>query len=362
MVGDQSPSRVAILSAFCLPQTGGIQVLVDRIARGLSQQWGHTVSVLTRSWPGRPLEDCIHGIRVSRLPSLGKSPLALVPELWRALKSFQPEVLMCVEPRLRWSLPAAIVARMLDAPVVLVLAGTYSEKASPVSRWLAGAAARKVIGVSQYALRAYGYWPIRWRLIYNGVDAEASAPVPGYFERDEMVLAVARVNPRKNLEAVIRTARLLPQYQFVIAGDAEARQEYLASLRRLVSDLRVENVLLAGEVSDSRRDELYRRARVFFLPSLHEMFGIVFAEAMAAGLPIVATDCTAIPEVVTPDVGRLLAPTADPSDFAREVRQIAVDKECWASMSACARKRAARFDWSRSIQGYAEICAEVVRR
>jgi glycosyltransferase involved in cell wall biosynthesis len=90
------------------------------------------------------------------------------------------------------------------------------------------------------------------------------------------------------------------------------------------------------------------------------MFGIVFAEAMAAGLPIVSTTCTAIPEVVTPDAGKLLSLNARAHSFAQEIHRIASDQETWRSMSANAFRRAQRFRWERAIQGYAEVCAEVV--
>jgi len=353
--------RIVFLTASYLPEIGGIQILLDRVTQGLCKQWGHSVLVISRPWPGRPAQDRIHGIPVKRLPSLGKQPVTLGSELWHTLSLYKADMLIYVEPRLRWCLPALVIARVLRIPSALLLAGTYSETAHPISRWLAGFGTKKVIGVSGYALRRYKYWPTRWHLVYNGVDMDPSDPPPTYGTREKMVLTVARVNPRKNLEMVVRTAQLLTQYQFIIVGDTDARPDYFHTLQDLIGERQVKNVIFIGEVPDATRDRLYRQASLFFLPSKHEMFGIVFIEAMAAGLPIVATDCTAIPEVVTPEVGRLLPLNARPEAFAQEIRRLMSDRETWQSLSISAFQRAQGFRWERTIEGYADACAEILR-
>lgn len=353
--------RVAFLTYFYLPEIGGIQVLLDRVSRGLCRQWGHDVLVVTRPWSGKPAQEHTHGVCVRRIAHLSQNqPVALGVTLWRILRSYQADILICVEPRLRWSLPALAVTRKLRIPLLLLLAGTYSETAHPVSRWIAGVGADMIIGDSHYALRQYAWWPSRWRLIYNGVDVNPAVPPVVYEKRRDLVLTVARVNPRKNLEVVIRVAHLLPSYQFLIVGDTSARPDYYQTLQRLVETLQVSNVVFTGEVPDATRDGLYQQARLFFLPTRHEMFGIVFAEAMAAGLPIVTTNTTAIPELVTPQVGRLLPLHSPPETFAQEIQRLMSHGETWHTLSANAFERAAKFQWDRTVRGYAEACAQLV--
>jgi len=356
--------RIAFLTYPYLPEIGGIQVLLERVCQGLSGQYGHSVLVITRTWPGRPAQEQIQGVPVARISSLGQGrPVKLGAELWQTLRSYQADVLICVEPRLRWSLPALVVTQALRIPMLLLLAGTYSEVAHPLSRWIAGLRAKKIIGVSRYALRRYGWWPSRWHLVHNaGADIDSSLPPADYDEREEIVLTVARITPRKNLEVVIRVAHLLPHYRFVVVGDVAARPDYFRTLQRLAEKLRVQNVAFTGEVPNGTRDRLYRQARLFFLPTKHEMFGIVFAEAMAAGLPVVATDCTAVPEVVTPLAGWLLPPDSPPEAFAQAVQRLMTDRETWRVLSAHALQRASEFRPSKMVQGYAEVCAQVVRK
>lgn len=113
------------------------------------------------------------------------------------------------------------------------------------------------------------------------------------------VLCVCRFYPRKRLALLLRAAHLLggriPELRVrVVGGGPEA-----ASLLRLWRELRLEPVVTwAGELPRRELAREYNRADVFCLPSVQEGFGIVFLEAMAAGVPIVAARSAAVPEVV----------------------------------------------------------------
>jgi glycosyltransferase involved in cell wall biosynthesis len=113
------------------------------------------------------------------------------------------------------------------------------------------------------------------------------------------VLCVCRFYPRKRLALLLRAAHLLrgrirELRVRVVGGGPEA-----ADLLRLWRELRLEPVVTwAGELPRRDLAREYNRADVFCLPSVQEGFGIVFLEAMAAGLPIVASRAAAVPEVV----------------------------------------------------------------
>jgi glycosyltransferase involved in cell wall biosynthesis len=352
--------HVVFLTAHYLPQIGGIQVLLDRLGRELTETWGFSVSAVTRPWEGRPLAENINGTQVWRTPRVGRpNPARMAMELLRFLRQNPADALICVEPRLRLAFPAMVVTRLTRTPMLLLLTGTYSEKSYGLSRWIAGVSAKKIIGISEYALCSYRYWSSRSQVIYIGVDIDlASAPVP-FSRRRSMVLTVARVNPRKHLELVIRVAKLLSNYEFVIVGDTTARPEYYASLMKLKDDSGANNVVFTGEIAEDVKNQYYRQARVFFLPTLHEMFGIVFAEAMAHGLPIVATNTAAVPELVTPLVGRLLNIGSAPQAFADAIENVILDEANWTMLSMNCRERSALYNWDEIVRSYASVLAQV---
>jgi glycosyltransferase involved in cell wall biosynthesis len=99
-----------------------------------------------------------------------------------------------------------------------------------------------------------------------------------------------------------------------------------------------ETVNLLGDVSRDRLAEEYVSADIFCLPSVQESFGIVFLEAMAAGLPVVACRAAAIPEVVEDGVTGLLVPPRDPAGLARALEAMAVDPERARAMGEAGRR------------------------
>ncbi len=133
-----------------------------------------------------------------------------------------------------------------------------------------------------------------------------------------VVLAVARMYPRKRLLDLLHAAAPLragiPDVQIRIVGQGP---EYPA-LVRLHAELGLgDTVVLVGDVSRQRLAEEYVAADVFCLPSVQEGFGIVFLEAMAAGLAVVACRAAAVPEVVLDGRTGVLVPPRDPGALAR---------------------------------------------
>jgi len=128
-----------------------------------------------------------------------------------------------------------------------------------------------------------------------GVDSELLASsVPSSVERgrNPYVLALSRIHPKKNIEALIKGFVLATagreRWSLVVAGTGEP--EYIESLRRLAERLSVENrVRFVGWIDGDRKRELMRNASLFALCSKHENFGVAVLEALAAGVPAVIT-------------------------------------------------------------------------
>ncbi|MCU8011273.1 glycosyltransferase family 4 protein [Shewanella sp. SM74] len=134
-----------------------------------------------------------------------------------------------------------------------------------------------------------------------------------------VILAMARLLPEKGIQHVLAALDLLPeQFQLVIAGDGPLK----VSLEKQVDLLGLQHrVTFTGWLETKVKIEILNKADLFCLPSLYDSFGMVFIEAMAFNLPIVACDWGPIADVVTSEVG-LLVPYANPESVASAVTEI----------------------------------------
>jgi glycosyltransferase involved in cell wall biosynthesis len=136
------------------------------------------------------------------------------------------------------------------------------------------------------------------------------------------ILTMARLVDGKGVDVVINALTQLPEnYKLTIAGDGELTAE----LKALVLSLHLtDRVTFLGWVSGAKKDTLLQEADIFCLPSTYDSFGMVFIEAMAFDLPVVAYDWGPIKDVVTEDVG-LCCEKPVSSEVARCLLKIAHD-------------------------------------
>lgn len=131
-------------------------------------------------------------------------------------------------------------------------------------------------------------------------------------ENDKIIISVARLSPMKGIEYLLKAAYITkqshPELKYIVIGDVafESEKGYKDQLMALRNDLSLDHVHFVG----LRRDvpELLAEADLFVLPSVYDIFPTVILEAMAASLPIVATDVGGVPEMVTSDTGDLVPP------------------------------------------------------
>jgi phosphatidylinositol alpha-mannosyltransferase len=179
--------------------------------------------------------------------------------------------------------------------------------------------------------------------IPNGVDvrffADAS-PLPGYPRAGGAIGFVGRFDePRKGMSVLVDALRLLapryPSLRLLVAGRGNA-----AALRAACPQ-----AVILGEVSDATKAALLRSVDVMCAPNTGgESFGIVLAEAMSAGAPVVASDLDAFRRVLGP--AALFAPPNDPAALASRLAELLEDPVRRREIGFAGSSRAQAFDWS----------------
>jgi len=153
--------------------------------------------------------------------------------------------------------------------------------------------------------------------VYNGVDSEEFV----YRERkDDYILFLSKVSRRvKGIDVALRLARRLG-FRLVVAGGTRLG---LRKTGGFWDSLRAD-VHFVGEVGGQRKAELIAGARALLFPiRWHEPFGIVVAEALISGTPVITTPMGAMPELITPDVGFLCPDESHLDDAVRRLGDIA---------------------------------------
>ena len=134
-------------------------------------------------------------------------------------------------------------------------------------------------------------WNQNVRVIANGIDVKQIG-VKTDWRPSRRVLFLSRIHPKKGIEYLLEAFAAMPSdYVLQIAGEGE--EAYVGGLRRLSHDLGIEaRVEWQGGVYGPRKWELLRQADLFVLPTHSENFGIVVAEALASGTPVITTQGT----------------------------------------------------------------------
>jgi N-acetylgalactosamine-N,N'-diacetylbacillosaminyl-diphospho-undecaprenol 4-alpha-N-acetylgalactosaminyltransferase len=283
----------------------------------------------------------------------------------------------------RSNVAAATVAALLGGRAIISERNNTTEqlshrRASWLARWLVRSTyrrAHRVIAVSDglsAALHAdYGVPADRLRTINNPVDIQALRSAarerPAFPVRRDDVVMLARLEPQKNLHLAIRAfAASGRPGRLLILGEGPLRAE----LQALGSNVGLgERLVMPGFVANPHA--VLVRAALLMLSSDHEGFCNSLLEAMALGLPVIATDCRFSPaeilSVADPPAeqgqvvlgnGGLLVPVRDEAALASALR-IANDGALLRRLAEDASARAQDFDCARQVERYWDVLAEV---
>jgi len=205
------------------------------------------------------------------------------------------------------------------------------------------------------AVKADGVAADRVAIVMPGTAKPATLRAPEKAGPLEL-LAVGTVTPRKGHLLLINALAGLRDldWRLTCIGSLERDAATVAALRHAIAAQNLDDrIVLAGECAPASLSAAYRSADVFVLPSYEEGYGMVYAEALAHGLPVIATTAGAIPDTVPADAS-LLVPPGDTAALRDALRRAMTDANLRARLAAGAAVAAAALpDWPTAVSRWA---------
>ncbi|MDH5506392.1 MAG: glycosyltransferase family 4 protein [Anaerolineae bacterium] len=366
--------HILIINSEYPPIGGGASNASAHLARTLVEL-GHQVTVLTSRFAALPHDEVQQGVRIVRIPAIRRrqdrsGPLEQLSFMLLAclsavnqVRRSRPTVVLAF-----FGVPSGAVALWLrilcGLPYIVSLRGgdvpgfrpydfaLYHRLIAPLLHivWRrAAAVVANSAGLRDLALAFDRNVPIQ--VIPNGVDVAPFSTTPRRWQPPRMLI-VGRVVYQKGIDLLLHALAGLKDlsWQLSIAGDGPLRFQLAELASRL--DL-ADRVKFLGWQEKSALVQHFDQANLFVYPSRHEGMPNALLEAMAAGLPAIASQIAGSEELVLPDQTGLLVPTEDSQALRVALRQLLPDAARREHMGAAARQRVEQYySWHNVAQQY----------
>ncbi|WP_051942639.1 glycosyltransferase family 4 protein [Streptacidiphilus rugosus] len=362
------------ITPYYPPHLGGLERVVEHLAAQLGRRHPVRVVTTTLGAAGAPRRGVQAGVAVRRHRAREVAHTAIAPGMALELLRLPREAVLhlhCAHALLPELVALTAVLRrqryLVHFHLDVDASGRLGRllplyKKHVFGRVLRAAAGVIVLTESQAAFvrDAYRIPPERVHVVPNGVGADYFMPIrdgagrDGAATRPLELLFVGRLSPQKNVGLLLEAlGQVRGPVRLRVVGDGEEREALTARAARLGIADRVEFTggLLGGDLLDA-----YRRADVFVLPSQKEGMALVALEAMAAALPIVATDVPGNHELLD-GVGVLVTPTAPA--LAEALDAVAADPERRTELARRSAATAAGHSWDAVARRVEQVYAEV---
>jgi glycosyltransferase involved in cell wall biosynthesis len=211
----------------------------------------------------------------------------------------------------------------------------------------AAARADAIITVSEFTkgqvVELLGYPAERVFVVHHGTRPLTFPDVP----REKVVLSVGAIQARKNTARLVDAFESLESdWRLVLAGSFGYGAEQIG--RRIEASAARERISVLGYVTPEELAARYGQASIFAFPSLDEGFGMPILEAMAAGIPVITSNRSALPEVAG-DAALLVNPQ-DTEELAHALRELAGNEDLRRDLAAKGQQRAELFTWQKAVR------------
>ena len=368
--------KVVILSHWFLPfQVGGSEWAVYNYAKLLSQR-GHEVHVITqldnKTLPSSELLEGFYVHRIKRWHTRIIGTLLYSLLAYRQIKKLKPDVIH--EQGI--SGLGFSIKRLLRIPYVVFPQGTELYLSSELYKKIivrrALDNADSCLALTQdMAREMQRICPKEITIIPNGVDLSRFESLSkgdarqklGIDKRGQMILCVANLRVEKGheylIEAMGYVAKSHPEARLYLVG----KGSQMGKTQDLVSSHSLQRkVVFAGFIPPDEIPGYMVAADTFVLPSLSEGFPLVLLEAMAAGLPIVATNVGGIPEIVTDGENGFLVEPRNSQQLAEKIALLLQNENIRKRFSTNNINKAKRYNWSEVVTALEKVYLKVKMR
>jgi phosphatidylinositol alpha-mannosyltransferase len=361
--------KIALVCPYAWDAPGGVQVHVRALQDRLPSL-GHRTVVLAPALEAstRGVEVIGRAVRVRYQGTVAPICISVrsLRRIRRALARFSPDVVHVHEPLAPST--SMLATRAARAPVVATFhahteRSALFDAAAPVLRPVWRRLARRIAVSETAASFVRSRMGNGIRVIPNGVEVDrfASARPADDLPPGRRILWVGRLDPQKGFPVAVGAfARLAPEHPdvwLVVAGEGRDRE----AAGRLPPEIR-RRVVLLGAVPHERLPALHAGADVFIAPALgQESFGMVLVEAMAAGVPVVASDIGGYRDVIRDGVTGVLVPAGDAGVLAAAIGGLLADPDGARALAEKGRQEAQRYAWDRVVEDIAAVYEEVAK-
>jgi len=367
------------------PLGGGGGVATKELAEELAKK--HTVHVITSHYKDLEKEEVINKVHVHRVPVLHRkalptatvtSMITFVPSaIWTGMRICKQVKFNVVNGQfvVPSGIPALCLAKVFGVPFVLSLIGgdlyDPSKGISPhrygILRWII-----RYIAKHSDAITAISHDTKKRAMHLHGITQAIDVVPIGFIPRPFpsatrealdiadtfTAISIGRLIPRKGYETLLEAWKTLADGNLVIVGAGPLR----ARLEKMIKTYGLQNrVTLRGKVSDEEKNQLLRAADVYVSAATHEGFGIVFLEAMDAGLPIVAPNEGGQNDFLEHEHHALLIDSSQPQAVADAVQRLKDNPELRRHMSDTNRESVQEFYIDRTTRTFENILKQGIQ-
>jgi hypothetical protein len=235
--------------------------------------------------------------------------------------------------------------------------------------------AAKIITISEHSkrdiMKYFGVQDEKIEVVYLGVEDKFKSETTGLDEikkryglPDKYILYVGNLSPHKNVPGLIKAYKCLPEnlrkeYKLVLgAGKSD---KYYPGIVRLIAESGLDKeAIITGFIIEEHLPVIYGLSSLFVFPSLYEGFGLPPLEAMASGVPVIASGTSSIPEVVG-DAAILIKPE-DTREISSAMIKVLTDGNLGKSMSEKGLLRARQFTPEKMAEGFLKVLENAARK
>lgn len=367
---------VAILVLLFPPKwVAGTEIATYNIAKHLAKR-GHEVHVITSLDEGLPKESIeqsfyVHRIKIPQMRFLGIIVFWL--KALPLLKRLKPDMVHGQSTTM--GIVGFLAKKLLKKPYTVYARGSEVYLPwlfkTPISKLVLRRADVVIALTEDMKTEMQKIYSRDVAVIPNGIDLESYEDLPtkeasrqrlALNNNDKIILFVGTLRPVKGLKYLIQAMNIIRQKdtkaRLMLIGYGEERQ----SLEGLVKELDLgDRVTFVGKVPNEKVPEYMSASDVFVLPSVSEGFPVVILEAMASGLPIVATKVGGLPEIVKDGESGFLVEPSNPEQLADRVLTLLKNEDSRQRMIMNNRNKVQQYSWENTVGQLEAIYSRVVK-